>query len=210
MGEPTTPTAHAQPGTDNPPPKADTKKCRDCEQTKVVSPETWPYRSKSKGKPYKPHGLRCRDCETERKRQYELRRDQIVVAEAAEEAPAQPTKPGEKAVDPKPTRLDATKALKTGARALNEHAASVMARVLEYAEDPGHEHHLWALQLLAERVLPRKLFEELGGQAAGIGALQDKRPVYLIQVLPAQPGAHSGHTVEGEVLNVSSVPALPG
>lgn len=206
MGEPAT---TAAPGTDNPQAPQEKRTCRDCGETKVVSPETWPYRNRGKGKPYQAHGQRCAFCETERKRKYEKRLGEIVAAVGEEPAPASaPEKPGKPADKAKPSKLDATKALKTGALALDSYAAQVMARVLEYADDPGHEHHIWALELLAQRILPRKLYEELGGQAAGIGGLQSKAPTYLIQVLPAGP-AHAGRVIQGQH-SVEAVQLLEG
>lgn len=82
-----------------------------------------------------------------------------------------------------------------------------MARVLQYANDPEHKHHLWAVQLLAERILPRKLYEELGAAAAGVGSLNDKRPQFVIQVLPATPEAPQGRLIEGESHVVQALPA---
>lgn len=205
MGEPAT---TAAPGTDNPPSQADRRTCRDCGETKVVSPESWPYRSKSKGKPYQAHGLRCRACEAIRKQKYDVRLTEIESAVGIESPEPPKGKTPDK--DAKPGKLDVSKALKTGAIALNTYAASVMARVLEYADDPGHEHHIWALELLAQRILPRKLFEELGGQAAGLGALTDRRPQFVIQVLPAQPNEPAGRVIPGEVMSRVELLSAPG
>lgn len=99
------------------------------------------------------------------------------------------------------------KALKIGARITNDHAEMVMARVLQYANDPEHRHHIWAVTLLAERILPRKLYEELGGAAAGVGSLNDKRPQFVIQVLPATPEQPQGRLIEGEAVTVAALPA---
>jgi len=89
---------------------------------------------------------------------------------------------------------------------LNQAAPGVMARIMEYLEDPEHKHHLWALELFAQRILPRKLYEELGGQAAGVGALSDRRPMFVLNVMPATPGAPQG-TVYDQDGNVQLLPA---
>jgi len=96
--------------------------------------------------------------------------------------------------------------LKAGSFALNHAAPGVMARIMEYLEDPEHKHHLWALELFAQRILPRKLYEELGGQAAGVGALSDRRPMFVLNVLPASPSAPQG-TVYDQDGNVQLLPA---
>lgn len=201
MGSPESPTGA-------PPPAPEQRTCRECSATKAVSPETWPYRNKGKGTPYQAHGLRCLECEKKRKAVFDARRRSI--ASLVDELPSNPPGKGEdkskqtEAI--RASKLDVAKALKAGARVLNEYAPSVLARVLEYADDPEHEHHLWALELLAQRILPRKLFEELGGQAAGIGSLEKQRPQFLIQVLPAQPEQPQGRLIEGEAATVQLLP----
>ena len=204
MGAPEQPTG-AQPSA------PEQRTCRECSATKAVSPETWPYRNKGKGTPYQAHGLRCLDCEKKRKAVFDARRRSITTL--VDDIPSVPVfgKSEDKTKQQealKASKLDVAKALKAGARVLNEYAPSVLARVLEYADDPDHEHHLWALELLAQRILPRKLFEELGGAAAGIGSLEKQRPQFLIQVLPAvaEPSGvtHQGHA---ELVEVKSLPA---
>lgn len=209
MGEPAaTPGSAIPPQQDERPQERRT--CRSCNETKVVSPETWPYRNRGKNTPYQARGLRCLDCEKERKRNYEERRDKIAALVADVPPAPQRGQTGDKdkqreAV--KQSRLDVAKALKAGSRVLNEYAASILARVLEWAEDPGHENHLWAVQFMAERIVPRKLYEELGGQAAGLGGLNDKRPQFIIQVLPAQPEAPEGRVIAGVATTVELLPA---
>lgn len=186
MSETTTTTAAA--GPDNPQEK---RTCSKCSAEKVVSPATWPHRKGREGH-YQAHGLRCLDCEKKRKAEYEARRDKIA---AVIKAPPPETDKGGKRKE----RLDITAALKAGANVLNEYAPSALARLIEYMEDPESPHHQWALEHFLQRVQPRKLMEELGGQAAGVGALTDKRPTFVLNILPAVPGAQQGAVYENEV-----------
>lgn len=193
MAEPTAPA-----GADNPEPPKEQRTCQYCNAVKIITPETWPYRKGRDGH-YAAHGARCMDCEKKRKSEYEARRDAVAKA-------ILPPKEDEKkdAKTPaKKERLDVARALKAGGHVLNNYAPSALARLVEYAEDPLSPHHIWALELMLQRVLPRKLFEELGGQAAGVGALQDRRPQFVLNIHPAQPDAPQGRVYENEV------PALP-
>ncbi len=180
-----------QPGPANPP---EERTCRRCNDRKVLSPESWPYK-KNKAGEYAAHGNSCLLCERKRKQEYEDRRDKIAAMVA--DVPAAPIR-GHTADKLKQkaavneSKLDVAKALKAGARTLNEYASSALARLLEYAEDPDSEHHIWALEIMVQRILPRKLFEELGGQAAGVGSLNDKRPIFQVNVLPAQSAEQPG------------------
>ena len=195
-------TASAPPGADHPQEK---RTCAKCSAEKVVTPETWPYRKGRTGQ-YQAHGARCLECEKKRKAEYEARRDKIAVA-------IQTPPPDKEKGDKRKERLDVTAALKAGGHVLNTYAPSALARLLEYAEDPESEHHQWALELLLQRILPRKLFEELGGQAAGVGALTDKRPQVIVNVLPtggAAPGVtyENGEGAASGMLSVVATPAL--
>jgi hypothetical protein len=140
----------------------------------------------------------CLVCQTTRKA------DARAAAEKAK-AGGKPKTPREIRGDAK---LDVAKALKVGAEIANEYVDLVMARVLQYAADPEHKMHGWALQFLAERIMPRKLYEDLGSQAAGAG--MKERPQFVIQVLPAQSEQPTGRVVEGESTRVLEVlPTLP-
>jgi hypothetical protein len=166
--------------------------CSNCHETKPVVPGAWAF---------KPGGDAlqiCLVCQTTRKADARA---------AAEKAKASGDKPKTPKAIRDDAKLDVAKALKTGAAIANEYVDLVMARVLQYAADPEHKMHGWALQFLAERIMPRKLYEELGGQAAGVGGLNDKRPMYIVQVLPAAPAEPHGRTLEGEVRVVESLPA---
>ena len=175
-------------GTDNP---LEKRTCAYCKAEKVVSPATWPHRKGREGH-YQAHGARCLECEKLRKAEYEKTRDDIAKRLGAPATPA--TDKGGKGIK----RLEVDAALKAGAIALNQVAPSVMARMMQYLDDELSPHHEWALEFFAQRILPRKLFEELGGQAAGVGALNDKRPQFVVNILPAVPGAQ-GQVYENEV-----------
>jgi hypothetical protein len=185
---------------------ADQRTCVKCNETKTVTPESWPYRKGRTGV-YAAQGARCMACEKIRKQEYEARRDKI--AALVSDVPAAPAgNSADKAKQNeavKTSKLDVAKALKAGSRVLNDYSASVLARVLMWAEDEQHENHLWAVQFMAERILPRKLYEELGAAAAGVGSLQDKRPMFTIQVLPATPEQPQGRIIEHDPI----IPVLP-
>jgi len=100
-------------------------------------------------------------------------------------------------------RLEIAKALRAGAARINEHASTVLDTVFEYAADKTSPHHEWALKLIAERVVPKKLYEDLGAQEAGIdaGAGGANRPSVTIIVQPAaQPAPAEGLIIDGTVL----------
>lgn len=194
-------------GVDNP---QETRTCAKCEKVTVVTPQTWPYRKGRKGF-YQPEGTYCLECEKARKREYETRRKSIATGVAALSAPSKGTPEEQKKALKQANRLDVAQALKAGSIAVNQVAPGVMARIMEYLEDPDHKHHIWALELIAQRVLPRKLYEELGGQAAGVGTLQDKRPMFVLNVHPANPGVPQGavYDQEGHVQLVPPVAEEP-
>jgi hypothetical protein len=182
--------------------------CVKCSTAKIVSPETWPYRKAKQGR-YSAYGGVCLVCEKKRRAEYEKRRDKIAALVA--DVPTLPANGDKDVKDAQKTalassKLDVAKALKAGSKVLNEYAPAVLARVLQQFEDTEDPNHQWALQFLAERILPRKLYEELGGAAAGSNSIADKRPVFVVQVLPAQPGAEPGRVVEGQVTNVEVLP----
>lgn len=166
----------------------ESRTCTKCDETKVVAPETWVYKRNRKGR-YEVYGSVCKACSLKRQAEYDAQREKIKteIVAAGKKDPADVRKEA---------KLDATRALKAGGVVLNHHAASVLARVLQYAEDPDHPLHQWALDKLVDRILPRKLYEELGAQAAGVGGLNDKRPMFNIQILPAQPAAPEGLIID--------------
>lgn len=132
------------------------------------------------------------ECEKLRKAAYEERRKSIATGVAATLVPETGTPDEKRKALKSASKLDVAQALKAGGIAINQAAPGVLARIMEYIEDPEHQHHQWALELFAQRILPRKLFEELGGQAAGVGALNDRRPLFVLNVLPASVAAPGG------------------
>jgi hypothetical protein len=187
-------------GVDNPQEDSqESRTCTKCDATKVTSPANWPHRKGRQGH-YLAYGSICMECEKKRKAAYEERRKSIATGVvAATPVPAKGTTDDKQRKALKSAnKLDIAQALKAGSIAMNQVAPGVMARIMEYLEDPEHRHHLWALELLAQRILPRKLYEELGGQAAGVGALQDRRPMFVLNVLPAQPGGQQGNVYDQE------------
>lgn len=191
-------TTTAAPGPDHPQLK---RVCRDCNAEKIVTPESWPYRKGREGI-YQAHGTRCLDCERKRKAAYEQRRDKIALMVKAPTLTDEDK--GDGKTKTKRERLDITSALKAGAHVLNEYAPSALARLVEYMEDPDSPHHQWALEHFLQRIQPRKLMEELGGQAAGVGALQDKRPMFVLNVTTAAP-QQKGQVYENGELPVAAL-----
>jgi len=194
--------ATAPAGADHP---QETRVCTKCTASKVISPETWPYRKGREGR-YQAYGSICLACEKVRKATYEERRKAIATGIAATPVPTEGTPDAQRKALKQANKLDVAQALKAGSVSLNQAAPGVMARIMEYLEDPEHKHHLSALELFAQRILPRKLYEELGGQAAGVGALSDRRPMFVLNVMPATPGAPQG-TVYDQDGNVQLLPA---
>jgi hypothetical protein len=193
MGATDNPIPDAQPA-----PAVEQRTCRVCKQTKVVSPTTWTYRAKGPGSPSKPHGMLCAICEHKRKIAHRERTREIAKLAAADETAK---------VSKAETKLDVARALKIGGKALNDIAPSVLARIMSWAEDEEHTEHRWANQFLAERVLPKKLYEEIGGEAAGVGRLTGDRPQYLVQVVVAQPEQAPGRVIEGQSEVVQVLPS---
>jgi hypothetical protein len=104
-------------------------------------------------------------------------------------------KPGELTI----RQLDVARALRVGADRLNEAAGGILATILEYASNTQSPHHEWALRLIAERVIPRKLYEDLGSQAAGIkegkGTVRPSITVIVQQAAPLPPDSPAGNSV---------------
>lgn len=89
-------------------------------------------------------------------------------------------------------QLELAHALKAGASLLNTKAHEILQKLADYAEDATSPHHEWVLKLLAERILPKKVFEELGVQAMGLNPSVPggARPIINIMVNPAVVPVH--------------------
>jgi hypothetical protein len=154
---------------------------------------------------YAAHGLICLLCERARKADHEKRKQEII--SLVDESPTTDAKEAKEK-----SKLDAALALKLGARALNQIAPSVLARLAQYADDPDSEFHGMALEFFAQRLAPRKLYEELGGEAAGLGAMSDRRPQFIVNVMPATAPAPAGRVIDStsEVTEFKVLPSPTG
>ena len=187
----------------------DMRTCAGCRTEKPATREEWPHQ---KGKPI---GRLCRPCSNKEKDASRARREAAARVDAANNSlAAQPLKVGDmlspkdeahnqaimqaraELAAPAPgkpiaSRLEIAHALKQGAHFLNAHAPGALATLAEYLEDKESPMHTWALQLVIERALPRKLYEELGATAAEVGGAVKERPTFIVNVLPAgaQPPA---------------------
>ena len=195
----------------------DTAEMRRCGGCGVEMPYTTQYYVSSNGKPF---GTHCRPCSRKRKRDYDTAaKAQRAAARAAGQASlTNMTKPpaGGTAVstsrDAKPgelplRQLEIAKALRVGAARLNESVEGILATILEYAGNQQSPHHEWALKLIAERVIPKKLYEDLGSQAAGMkagqGTVRPSITVIVQQATPASPDPLPGVTIiEGDAERV--------
>lgn len=174
---------------------ADMRQCRECKAIFPYTPEHYPA---NRGR---AQGTLCRTCSRIRKRTYDAKYSQARIADRtrmAAETPAVTIPPASGTVvavsgGARPgelpyKQLEVARALRVGAERLNEAAAGILATILEYAANTQSPHHEWALKLIAERVIPKKLYEDLGSQAAGIKSGQGTvRPAVTIIVQQAGP-----------------------
>jgi hypothetical protein len=183
--------------------------CTKCDAAEPVIPTRWPHK-KNKAGDYVPRGTICLVCEKARKAAYELRRDEIaaIVPPAEPEGSSTDGKPKDRKALKDEAKLDAARALKTGSRVINDIAPAVLARLEAYANDEDSEYHYQALEFFAARIAPKRLYEELGGEAAGLGALSDKRPIFQVNILPAHP-VPEGRVLSGDLADVTEVQVLP-
>lgn len=170
----------------------DNRNCKMCGFEKPYTPEHWPS---TRGK---ARGNVCLPCMKvyHRQRRRNLRprvaaRTQSIgeLAETTLSAPARAKAvskvESQMPVEAKLQKLNAARALSAGAGRINEQARHVLDTLFAYIDDPTSPHHEWALRLVAERVLPRKLYENLGDLAAGIKGQGTQRPEVTIIVQPA-------------------------
>jgi len=171
---------------------APTRVCSACGETKPFDVKNW-YADRSKGKGLKPRGTRCKSCY----------RSGIKSAKQMEDISTRQAglkRAGVKAgkVDPRALR----DAMAGGVGALNEYAGDLLAIVMAYALDPTSPEHQWALKLMTERVMPAKMFAELGLNAAGLlkgGKEQTRSVTITVNELGAKPdGMGTGQERSGD------------
>lgn len=74
---------------------------------------------------------------------------------------------------------DADVAVRLGAEALNLGAESAAKQLAEAIEDPANEFHRTALELMANRIMPQKVYSKAGAHLArsgGLEALSTEKP----------------------------------
>lgn len=176
------------------------RRCVDCGQQKSTGHVDWPQ---YKGK---PSGALCKLC----KRRARIESDRKL-NRAATKMGVMPVLGGQSVVaEREQKKLIALRAktiakrdahialrqeivqgvLKQGVELLVKDAPTVMQLAFAYATDKTSIHHEWAIKLVLDRLLPRRIFEELGAKAAGVeGGLGGAGPTYIVNVVAASPGA---------------------
>ena len=164
-----------------------------------------------------PHGVLCRACAKKRRRAYETKYQQVRIAErnkraAAAAAAAPPPASGDVVAQPDAARSIALPSAETQLAvkmraeiaSLNEAAPAIVATILAHAENPRHPLHEWALKFIADRVMPKKLYDDLGAQAAGSKAGRGGlRPA--VTVIIHQTGPAPSDPLQGRVIDVTEV-----
>ena len=194
------------------PENAETRQCRKC---KVDFPYTIEFYPVFKGK---PHGVWCRACAKKRRQAYESVYKQERIAERnkrlAAKAAAAPTPASEGVVAQaevaKPLVLPSAEAqlaatMRADVKGLAEAAPKIVATILSHAGNPRHPLHEWALKFIADRVMPKKLYEDLGAQAAGSkagrGSARPSVTVIIQQTGPAPSDPLAGRVIEATVVD---------
>lgn len=179
---------------------------------KSTGPDAWPQYKRQ------PSGRVCKLCKRASRNERERKLNKAIQAVAAETVAGGQSVIAErryanmeKALARATTRRKAdteiresivANVLKQGVEKLAKVGAPVMALVFQYAQDPKSIHHEWALKLITDRLLPRRIFEELGAKAAGIeGGLDDRRPVFQVNIVQSEQPRLVRTTID--------VPALP-
>lgn len=161
----------------------------------------------------KPHGVLCRTCAKKRRKAYETKYQQERIAErnkraAAAAAAAPPPASGGVVAEVAAARsLDLASAesqlaakMRAEIASLNEAAPAIVATILAHAKNPRHPLHEWALKFIADRVMPKKLYDDLGAQAAGSkagkGALRPSVTVIIQQTGPAPADPLQGRIID--------------
>jgi hypothetical protein len=187
------------------------KKCRKCGKEKAYTTEHWPaVRSQ-------PWGAVCRTCKKQAKRENTREQKQARIAARTQAlatlAALKPSSAKDRADWTKPIegsepallsrKVEIARALSLGSSRINEVAGGILNTIIEYAMNQASPHHEWAIKLLAERVIPKKLYEDLGAQAAGIksGPGSDRPTVnIIIQPATVKPVAAESSEQSGVVI----------
>ena len=181
------------------------QRCKGCGNDKPLTPPDWVF---SNGAPL---GNYCKPCARTRAKLRQQRAAQAYKLGLASLQPPVPrtgksvTKQANTTVAVKPKQMDVALALRAGASALNENAVDVLTRIVAYAQDTMSPHHEWALKMLAERILPAKMYSALGMKTAGVetggkDGPKERPPVTInVSVTPAQNGVPM-RIIEAEVV----------
>jgi len=184
-------------------PDTGTRQCIGCGNFVTQDKPNWPYQAG------KPVGRFCRPCA---RVQHKLRKEKYAAAKKAGLATLMPDtlpngkpvqKTGAAVVPLKPNQLDVAKALRAGATTLNQNAFELIERALSYAQDASSPHHEWAIKLFLDRILPAKLYQELGLKTAGVSKHKGtgEKPSVVINVgVAGQDKQGNEKVVEGTVV----------
>lgn len=186
------------------------RQCHACGEEKETAKASWPQ---SHGK---PNGRVCLLCSRayHKKYKHESRRllkearaagtSTLMVPPELARTALTPV-PAHKGSDPRTTvpgeltlkQLNTAVALREGASVLNANASALVATALGYAMDRTSVHHEWTLRHFLERIMPVKMYAELGLSTAGVASASgERRPSVTINVLPATAPNAEGRVVD--------------
>lgn len=198
------------------------RRCLACKQEKPLTDDFWVATGNGK-----PGGRRCRQCLHDETRERgksiraglraaghpalqilpsakQVRNDPSLAAQremvlAARLIVATPSS-GLDMTKVSPQKLSTAVALKHGADVIVREAPKVLALLALYASDPESPHHVWALQLFADRILPQRAFAALAIKEAGLDEQGGATPRVTINVIASSPSPSGG---SGRVFTVS-------
>lgn len=170
--------------------------CNSCAKSFPFTLEFWPANGKRE-----PKGGRCRICVSAEKKIFDRNaREKRVAARTQQAATLTENVPAPASAGAVSTskdrlpgelplrQLEVVKALREGAQFLNGVAKTTLDTLAYYLGDVTHPHHEWAIKFVADRLLPKKLYEDLGAKEAGVFRAGDgaaSRPSVTIIVQPA-------------------------
>lgn len=99
--------------------------------------------------------------------------------------------------------------MRIAAARVNAMAPTVIACIEDYVNDRDHPRHAWALELVADRLLPQRLYTGLGLRDAGLRGEDgeelgvNRGPRIQINILPASPTA-GGKVTDVKILSDES------